>query len=90
MVDANLVALAALPILAALLSIYLLLIGDNVGHLFMLLGIGLCAVATIPYVFKTPSDISTILIILGIGCVAWGVTLRKKRFRPKKKRPWKF
>jgi hypothetical protein len=90
MVDANLVALAALLILAALLAIYLLLIDDNVGHLFMLLGSGLCAIALVPYVFSTPSDIGTVLIILGVGCIAWGLTLRKKRFRPQKKRSWKL
>jgi len=33
MIDANLVALLALAILAVLLSIYLLKIDDNVGHL---------------------------------------------------------
>jgi hypothetical protein len=90
MVDANLVALLALAILAALLSIYLLKIGDNVGHLFMLMGVGLCAIALVPYIFNTPSDISTVLIILGLGCIAWGLTLRKKRFRPQKKRSWKL
>lgn len=86
MVDTNLVALLALVILAALLSIYLLRIDNNVGHLFMLLGVGLCVIALVPYAFNTPSDISTILIILGIGCIGWGLTLRNKRFRPKKKR----
>jgi len=90
MVDANLVALLALAILAVLLSIYLLKIGDNVGHLFMLMGVGLCAIALLPYIFNTPSDISTVLIILGLGCIAWGLTLRKKRFRPQKKRSWKL
>jgi hypothetical protein len=90
MVDANLVALLALAILAVLLSIYLLKVDDNVGHLFMLMGIGLCAIALLPYVFNTPSDISTVLIILGLGCIAWGLTLRKKRFRPQKTRSWKL
>lgn len=90
MIDANLAALVALPILAALLTIYLLKVDDNVGHLFMLLGVGLCAIALLPYAFKTPSDISTVLIILGLGCIAWGLTLRKKRFRPQKKRAWKL
>jgi len=88
MVDANLVALLALVILAVLLSIYLLKVDDNVGHLFMLLGVGLCAIALLPYVFNTPSDITTVLLILGLGCIAWGLTLRKKRFRPQKKRAW--
>ena len=50
MVDANLVALLALAILAVLLSIYLLKIDDNVGHLFMLMGVGLCAIALLPYI----------------------------------------
>ena len=86
MVDANLVALLALAILAALLSIYLLRIDNNVGHLFMLLGVGLCVIALLPYAFNTPSDLSTILIILGVGCLGWGLTLRRKRFRPQKKR----
>src|SRR5665647_1745541 len=82
--------MAALAILAVLLSIYLLKIDDNVGHLFMLMGVGLCAIALLPYIFNTPSDISTVLIILGLGCIAWGLTLRKKRFRPQKKRSWKL
>jgi len=90
MVDANLVALLGLLVLAALLSVYLLRIDDNVGHLFMLLGAGLCVIALLPYVFNTPSDIGTILIILGVGCIAWGLTLRKKRFRPQKKRSWEL
>ena len=84
MVNANLVALLALPILAAILAIYLLRVGDNVGHLFILMGAGFCVIALLPYVFNTPSDIGTILIILGLGCVAWGLTLRKRRFRWKK------
>jgi hypothetical protein len=86
MIDANLAALVALPVLAILLSIYLLKIDDNVGHLFMLLGAGLSIIALFPYAFKTPSDISTVLLILGLGCIAWGLSLRKKRFRPQKKR----
>lgn len=86
MIDANLAALIALPVLAILLSIYLLKIDDNVGHLFMLLGAGLSIIALFPYAFKTPSDISTVLLILGLGCIAWGLSLRKKRFRPQKKR----
>jgi len=86
MIDANLAALVALPVLAILLSIYLLKIDDNVGHLFMLLGAGLSVIALFPYAFQTPSDISTVLLILGLGCIAWGLTLRKKRFRPQKKR----
>ncbi len=86
MVDANLVALLALPILAAILAIYLARVGDNVGHLFILMGAGFVVIALLPYVFNTPSDIGTILIILGIGCVAWGLTLRKRRFRWKKHR----
>ena len=90
MVDANLVALFALAILAALLSVFLLRIDDNVGHLFMLLGVGLCAIALLPYAFNTPSDLGTILVILGVGCIGWGLTLRKKRFRPQKKRSWKL
>jgi drug/metabolite transporter (DMT)-like permease len=84
MVNANLVALLALIVLALILAIYLLKVGDNVGHLFMLLGAGLCVIALLPYVFNTPSDIGSILIILGLGCVAWGLTLRKRRFRWKK------
>lgn len=90
MIDGNLAALVALPILAAFLSIYLLKVDDNVGHLFMLMGVGLCAIALLPYVFNTPSDITTILLILGLGCIAWGLTLGKKRFRPQKKRSWKL
>ncbi|MGA3359543.1 MAG: hypothetical protein ABSC87_04970 [Halobacteriota archaeon] len=90
MVDANLVALLALAILAALLSVYLLRINDNVGHLFMLLGVGLCVIALLPYAFNTSSDLGTILVILGVGCIGWGLTLRKKRFRPQKKRSWKL
>ncbi|MGZ4883139.1 MAG: hypothetical protein ACXV2A_04520 [Halobacteriota archaeon] len=86
MVDANLLALLALTILAAILAIYLLRVGDNVGHLFILMGAGFCVIALLPYIFNTPSDLGTILIILGIGCVAWGFTLRKKRFRWKKHR----
>jgi len=81
MVDANLLALLALTILAAILAIYLLRVGDNVGHLFILMGAGFCVIALLPYIFNTPSDIGTILIILGIGCVSWGLTLRKRRFR---------
>ncbi|MGB9372158.1 MAG: hypothetical protein WCB79_09560 [Halobacteriota archaeon] len=86
MVNANLVALLALPILAAILAIYLLRVGDNVGHLFILMGAGFCVIAMLPYVFNTPSDIGAILLILGLGCVAWGLTLRKRRFRWKKHR----
>jgi len=86
MVNANLVALLALPILAIILAIYLFKISDNVGHLFVLMGAGLCVIALLPYLLNTPSDIGPILIILGIGCVAWGLTLRKKRFR-RKRRP---
>jgi len=86
MVNGNLVALLALPILAAILAIYLLRVGDNVGHLFILMGGGFCVIALLPYVFNTPSDIGTILLILGLGCVAWGITLRKRRFRWKKQR----
>jgi hypothetical protein len=88
MIDGNLAALVALTILAAFLIIYLLRIDDNVGHLFMLMGGGLCAIALLPYAFNTPSDITTVLLILGLGCIAWGLTLRKKRFRPQKKRAW--
>src|SRR5665647_3069171 len=80
----------ALTILAVLLSIYLLKIDDDVGHLFMLMGVGLCTIALLPYIFNSRSDISTVLIILGLGCIAWGLTLRKKRFRPQKKRSWKL
>jgi len=86
MVNANLVALLALPILAAILAIYLLRVGDNVGHLFILMGAGFCVIAMLPYVFNTPSDIGAILLILGLGCVAWGLTLRKRRFHWKKHR----
>jgi drug/metabolite transporter (DMT)-like permease len=86
MVNADLVALAALPILAVILAVYLLRVDDNVGHLFMLMGAGLCVIALLPYVFNTPSDIGTILIILGLGCIAWGLSLRKRRFRWKKRR----
>jgi hypothetical protein len=86
MVDANLVALLALPILAAILAVYLLRVGNNVGHLFMLMGAGFCVIALLPYAFNTPSDIGAILIILGLGCVAWGLALRKRRFRWKKHR----
>jgi hypothetical protein len=86
MVNANVVALLALPILAAILAFYLLRVGDNVGHLFILMGAGLCVIALLPYIFNTPSDIGTILIILGVGCVAWGLTLRKRRFRWKNHR----
>jgi hypothetical protein len=86
MIDGNLAALAALLILAAFLAIYLLKVDNNVGHLFMLMGAGLCAIAVLPYLFNTPSDIPTILLILGLGCIAWGLTLRTKRFRPQKKR----
>jgi hypothetical protein len=86
MIDGNLAALAALPVLVAFLSIYLLQVDDNVGHLFMLMGAGLCAIAVLPYMFNTPSDITTILLILGLGCIAWGLTLRTKRFRLQKKR----
>lgn len=85
MVDANLAALVALPVLALILAVYLTRIGNNVGHLFLLLGLGLCVIALFPYILNTPSDIGTILAILGLGCVAWGLTLRRKRFRPKKK-----
>jgi hypothetical protein len=86
MVNANVVALLALPILAAILAIYLLGVGDNVGHLFILMGAGFCVIALLPYIFNTPSDSGTILIILGVGCVAWGLTLRKRRFRWKNHR----
>lgn len=86
MVNANVAALLALPILAAILAFYLLRVGDNVGHLFILMGAGLCVIALLPYIFNTPSDIGTILIILGVGCVAWGLTLRKRRFRWKNHR----
>ena len=86
MVNANVVALLALLILAAILAIYLLRVGDNVGHLFILMGAGFCVIALLPYIFNTPSDIGTILIILGVGCVAWGLTLRKRRFRWKNHR----
>jgi hypothetical protein len=86
MVNANVVALFALPILAVILAIYLLRVGDNVGHLFILMGAGFCVIALLPSIFNTPSDIGTILIILGVGCVAWGLTLRKRRFRWKKHR----
>ncbi len=85
MVDANLAALLALPVLALILVVYLTKIGNNVGHLFLLLGLGFCVIASFPYIFNTPSDIGTIMAILGLGCVAWGLTLRSKRFRPKKK-----
>ena len=79
--DANIVALAALPILAAFLAFYLLRIDDNVGHLFILMGAGLVLIALLPYFLKTESSIGSILAILGLGCVAWGLTLRSKRFR---------
>ncbi len=84
-IDANLAALIALPLLAVFLVFYLLKVDDNVGHLFMIMGAGLCVIAFFPYVLKTESDIGTILAILGLGCLAWGVTLRKKRFRLKKR-----
>ncbi len=83
--DANIIALAALPLFAIFLAFYLLKVDDNVGHLFMIMGVGLCVIALLPYLLKTESDIGTILAILGLGCVAWGVTLRKRRFRPKKR-----
>jgi hypothetical protein len=86
MVDANLVALLALPVLAAILAFYLLRVGDNVGHLFMLMGAGFIVIALLPYAFSTPSDIGAILTILGLGCIAWGLALRKRRFRGKKRR----
>ncbi|MGZ4903227.1 MAG: hypothetical protein ACXVIG_00630 [Halobacteriota archaeon] len=82
--DANIVALLALPLLAAFLAFYLLKVDDNVGHLFVIMGIGLFVIALLPYMLKTESDIESILAILGLGCLAWGLTLRKKRFRPKK------
>ena len=82
--DANIVALAALPILAAFLAFYLLRIDDNVGHLFILMGAGLVLIALLPYFLKTESSIGSILAILGLGCVAWGLTLRGKRFRLRK------
>jgi FtsH-binding integral membrane protein len=85
MVDANLAALLALPVLALVLVAYLTKIDNNVGHLFLLLGLGLCVIASFPYILNTPSDLGVILAILGLGCVAWGLTLRRKRFRPKKK-----
>ncbi len=83
--DANIVALAALPLLAAFLAFYLLKVDDNVGHLFVIMGIGLCVIALLPYLLKTESDIGSILAILGLGCVAWGLALRKRRFRLKKR-----
>jgi len=86
MVNARLVELIALSLPAAMLAIYLLRVDDNVGHLFILMGAGFCAIALLPYLFNTPSDIGTILIILGFGCLAWGLTLRKRRFRWEKHR----
>jgi len=85
MVDANLLALLAILILAVLLTIYLLRVSDNVGHLFMLMGAGFCVIAALPYIFNTPSDLGAILLILGLGCIAWGISLRNKRFRRKKR-----
>ena len=82
--DVNIVALVALLLLAAFLAFFLLKIDDNVGHLFFVMGIGLFVIALLPYILKTESDIASILAILGLGCLAWGVTLRKKRFRLKK------
>ncbi len=82
--DANIVALAALPILAAFLAFYLLRIDDNVGHLFIIMGVGLVLIALLPYFLKTESSIGSILAILGLGCVAWGLALRRKRFRLRK------
>ncbi len=83
--DANIVALIALPLLAAFLAFFLLKVDDNVGHLFVVMGIGLFVIALLPYIFKTESDIESILAILGLGCLAWGLTLRKKRFRLKRR-----
>lgn len=82
--DVNIVALLALLLLAAFLAFYLLKVDDNVGHLFVIMGIGLFVIALLPYILKSESDIETILAILGLGCLAWGLTLRKKRFRLKK------
>ncbi|MGZ4917824.1 MAG: hypothetical protein ACXVJJ_05810 [Halobacteriota archaeon] len=82
--DANIVALAALPILAVFLAFYLLRVDDNVGHLFVIMGVGLVFIALLPYILKTESSIGSILAILGLGCVAWGLTLRRKRFRLQK------
>jgi len=86
MANADLLALLALVILAVILALYLLRVDDNVGHLFILLGTGLCVIALLPFIFNTASDLGTILVILGLGCIAWGVTLRKKRFRWTKRR----
>jgi len=86
MLDADYIALIALPLLAVFLSVYLLRIDDNVGHLFILMGVGLFFIALLPYAFNTPSDIGSILAILALGCIAWGVSLRKKRFRLRKYR----
>ncbi len=82
--DANTVALVALLLLAVFLALFLLKIDDNVGHLFVVMGIGLFIIALLPYILKSESDIGSILAILALGCLAWGVTLRKKRFRLKK------
>ncbi len=85
MVDANVLALILLAVLAFVLAFYLLKIDDNVGHLFMLLGIGLFVIGLVPYIFGTPSSVGGIMFILSLGCIAWGLSLRNKRFRLKKR-----
>ena len=85
MVDVNLVALLALATLAVLLSIYLLKIDDNVGHLFMLLGVGLCVVALLPYVLNTPSDISTCTYHSWSRMHGMGSNFKKKKIQTAKK-----
>ncbi len=83
MVDANVLSLILLPVVALALAFYLLKIDDNVGHLFMLLGVGLFIIGLLPYIFGTPSSIGGIMFILALGCIAWGLSLRNKRFRIK-------
>ena len=84
MVDANILALILIPVVALALAFYLLKIDDNVGHLFMLLGVGLFIIGLLPYVLGTPSSIGSILFLLALGCIAWGLSLRNKRFRIRK------
>ena len=84
MVDANILALISIPVVALSLTFYLLKIDDNVGHLFMLLGVGLFIIGLLPYVFGTPSSIGSIMFLLALGCIAWGLSLRNKRFRIRK------
>jgi hypothetical protein len=84
-VDTNAFALILLVVLAFVLALYLLKIDDNVGHLFMLLGIGLFIIGLLPYIFGTPGSVGGIMFILALGCIAWGLSLRNKRFRLKKR-----